>query len=104
MGLRFEQEVSGVRPRSWALTLLRRSRLDLGIYRGVSRRGAVDDVGDACRLDSTAQCRWRPNARTGSGSAQSWRLLLVALWHVLHVIFVNTTLQEAGEGVRACPA
>ncbi len=53
-GLRFEQEVSGVRPRSWALTLMRRSRLISALSAAFRRWGSLDDLGDASGLSATA--------------------------------------------------
>jgi NitT/TauT family transport system permease protein len=95
-GLRFEQDSGGARPTSWALTVMRRSRL-------VALAAAAFD--SAVRWTSWAM----PLARPGAAAAKKpsrmsrevlWIALIAALvipglWHLLRLLFLQTTLNEA---------
>jgi NitT/TauT family transport system permease protein len=94
-GLRFEQEAGAYVPHSWALTVMRRSRLI-----------------SAATVTFDAAVRWttwampigsRPRARevTAKGLGDwLWfaiilAVLAAALWHILRVLFAQTSFREA---------
>jgi NitT/TauT family transport system permease protein len=95
-GLRFEQDSGGgARPTSWALTMMRRSRL------AALFTAAFDS---AVRWTSWAMPLGRPPSaskrRAGVSSDVLWMALLAALvilglWHLLRLLFQQTTVEEA---------
>ena len=98
---RVEQE-PGVRvPDSWALTMMRRSRLIQAATRGLSRRRVLDQPGGEAH---------RQAVRRGAGARSAawiclWVSLIVAavvlgLWHIVAVLIANTPLQRGLAGVR----
>ena len=75
---RVEQEPGGRVPQSWALTMMRRSRLIAAADRGVSRRGAVDQPRGQARADGAAA---RQAARAPQRSLDLlWVSLVVVCW------------------------
>jgi len=94
-GLRFEQEASGWRARSWALTVIRRSRLTAGIARGFY--GVVRWVSWALPVGSR-----KSPAVQGSGhkADAAWLGVVIAavafaLWHIASMLIDGTSLREA---------
>ncbi|MEJ0038195.1 MAG: ABC transporter permease subunit [Gammaproteobacteria bacterium] len=96
-GLRFEQDSGGgARPSSWALTVMRRSRL-------VSLLATAFE--SAIRWTSWAMPVGKrrvaaPKARFGVSRDVIWIVLIAALvipglWHLLRLLFQQTTLDEA---------
>jgi NitT/TauT family transport system permease protein len=94
-GLRFEQDSGGARPTSWALTVMQRSRL-------VALASTAFD--SAVRWTSWAMPLARPKVavkpKTGISRDVIWIVLIVAvalpgLWHLLRLLFQQTTSSEA---------
>ena len=93
-GLRFEQEPGGRQPRSWALTVMRRSRLVQGMtntfYAAVRWTSWAMPIG--ARTLGRAEA---PQRRIGT----LWFLVMVVLvavaaWHVARIVIAQTALQE----------
>jgi NitT/TauT family transport system permease protein len=100
-GLRFEQEASGYVPRSWALTVMRRSRL-------ISAMTTAFNAG--VRWTSWAfpmpveAAKHSQKAATAGHAEWVWPaallvVVVLALWHLLRVVFLQTTGSEALEVV-----
>ena len=96
--LRYEQDPTGRPPRSWALTVMQRSRLISAV---------TDSFYAAVRWTSWAMPFGRPSVHHRSAGAASrgsdylWTGLIAAvvalgLWHILRVMIAGTTLHEAG--------
>ena len=94
--LRFEQEPSGRAPRSWALTVMRRSRLLAAL--SASFHAAV-------RWTSWALPNKAPRSFTASATARRLDLIWFgaicaivgfALWHILSVLIADTSFGEVG--------
>jgi len=94
-GLRFEQEPGGRPPRSWALTVMRRSRLVSGItaafYAGVRWTSWAMPVDpSAPRAESKpvrhADTLW---------FAVVFVLVALAVWHIAQSLFARTSISEA---------
>jgi NitT/TauT family transport system permease protein len=94
-GLRFEQDSGGARPTSWALTVMQRSRV-------VALASTAFD--SAVRWTSWAMPLARqpvaPKAKPGISRDVIWIVVIAALagpglWHLLRLLFQQTTLNEA---------
>lgn len=95
-GLRFEQDSGGARPTSWALTVMRRSRLVA--LAATAFDSAVRWTSWAMPLASSSVAAARKPSRISREVI--WIALIVALvipglWHLLRLLFQQTTLAEA---------
>jgi NitT/TauT family transport system permease protein len=99
-GLRFEEEAGAYVPHSWALTVMRRSRL-------ISAVSAAFDAAvrwTSWALPLRAPPRVREVTAKGLGDWLWFGIILavltVALWHILRVLFAQTSLAEAASVVE----
>ena len=97
-GLRFEQDSGGARPTSWALTVMQRSRLVSLVSTAFD--SAVRWTSWAMPLAKGGGAAAAPKARSGIWRDVVWIaliavLLVPALWHLLRLLFQQTTLAEA---------
>ncbi len=96
--LRFEQDPSGHQPRSWALTMIRRSRLASAVtatfYSVVRWTSWALPVGSAVKTQESRRGLSRADI---AGSAVLIVVVGVALWHIVRVIITTTSLSEAAE-------
>jgi NitT/TauT family transport system permease protein len=94
-GLRFEQDTSGHSPRSWALNVMKRSRLISAITR--TFYALVRWASWAMPIGSPGS--HRPAAIRRAGDRVWFGVMLVvlalALWHVLRELLLQTSLAEA---------
>ena len=93
--LRFEQEASGRAPRSWALTVMRRSRLlsaaSNAFYASVRWTSWAMPAASA-----PAEPQGSPSRRTEViGYIVVAAIVALALWHIVSVLIAATTLGEA---------
>ena len=94
--LRFEQDPSGRVPRSWALTVMQRSRLISAVTNAFY--AAVRWTSWALPIGSTAPSRASVPARRAKDLV--WTLVVaaivgLALWHLLRGVILGTSLREA---------
>jgi NitT/TauT family transport system permease protein len=94
-GLRVEQDVSGHPPRSWALTVMRRSRLLSAVTR--SFRAFVRWTSWAMPIGQREAASNGSSRSRGDGLwlAVVIAIVAVALWHILRVLFAHTSISEA---------
>jgi NitT/TauT family transport system permease protein len=95
-GLRFEQEPSGRPPRSWALTVMRRSRLVSAVtkvfYAGIRWTSWAMPVGSAAPARSTSPARRLDSIWFVAVVV----LVALAVWHIVRVLLAQTSIAEAG--------
>ncbi|HEV7715476.1 MAG TPA: ABC transporter permease subunit, partial [Steroidobacteraceae bacterium] len=97
--LRFEQDSTGYRPRSWALTVMRRSRLISGVTKAF--HAAIRWTSWAAPVGPSVQSN-AERQRRASRTDVFWFGLLVAvvglaLWHIVRVLFAATSVGEAAQ-------
>jgi NitT/TauT family transport system permease protein len=95
--LRFEQDPSGHQPRSWALTVMRRSRLvsaaTAAFYAAVRWTSWALPVGSSARPNEGG----RASRADVVGSAVLIAVVGVALWRIMRVLIAATSWGEATE-------
>jgi NitT/TauT family transport system permease protein len=92
--LRFEQEPSGRAPRSWALTVIRRSQILSAA--SAAFYAAVRWTSWALPIKAPSVINNAPARRLGT----LWFMAICvivgfALWHILHVLIVRTSFEDA---------
>src|SRR5581483_8168890 len=99
---RYEQEAGAIEPRSWVLTILRRSAAVRALHRGSGRLAGFLRGGSARSRDAAA-ARWGPR-REPAWVEWAWRAALTAtvaaaLWEIASYVSAALSLREVGDAL-----
>ncbi len=97
--LRYEQEPSGRPPRSWALTVMQRSRLVSAVTGGFSAAvrwtSWAMPLGQPGELPLAAETRRRKDYADYAWLVAIGAVVIFGLWHIIRELIASTTLEEA---------